>query len=68
MDQGEPYDAKVAEGLHPDHPAELEQIRAEKRRLQEEKEKQTREKEKATKTATIAEAIEHASRIEIDSE
>ena len=68
MDQGEPYDAKIVEGLHPDHPAELEQIRAEKCRLQEEKEKQAREKEKVTKMPTVAKAIEHASRIEIDSE
>ena len=40
LDQGEPYDAEVAEGLHPKHPAKLEQIRAEKLGLQEEKEKQ----------------------------
>ena len=69
LDQGEPYDAEVAEGLHPEHPAELEQIRAEKLRLQEEKEKQTREKEKATKLPTVVEeSIEHASRIKIDSD
>ena len=40
MDKREPYDAKVAKDLHPEHPTKLEQIRDEKARLKEEREKQ----------------------------
>ena len=68
LDQGEPYDAEVAEGLHPDHLAELEQIRAEKRRIQEGKEKQAQERQKGVKMATVAEAIEYGSRVDLESD
>ena len=68
LEQGEPYDAEVAEGLHPDHLAELEQVRAEKRRIQEEKEKQAQERQKGTKMATVAEAIEYGSWIDLESD
>ena len=40
VDKGEPYDTEVVEGLHPEHPAKLEQIKVEKTKLQEEREKQ----------------------------
>ena len=33
LDQGEPYVAEIAKGLHPKHPVKLEQIRAEKLKL-----------------------------------
>ena len=68
LDQGEPYDAKVAEGLHPNDPVELEQIRVEKLMLQEEKEKQAQEKERPSKWPTLVEAIKHAAKTEAGSE
>ena len=58
LDQGEPYDAEVAEGLHPEYPTKLEQIRAEKLILQEEKEKQAQERERPPRFPTVVEAIE----------